>query len=72
MKGFWRNYERNRKPCPRDCLWYEQCGNMNKCADYTPLKENDDLADKELEYRKTTFRKEYFEYAKENELYDED
>lgn len=63
---------RNKKPCPQDCLWYEQCGNRNQCADYAPLKETDDLTDEELEYRKIAFRKEYFEYAKENELYDED
>ena len=64
--------ERIKKPCPQDCLWFEQCGNMNRCADYTPLVEENDLTDAELEYRKIEFRKEYFEYSKENELYDEE
>lgn len=50
------------------CLWYDQCECLEICEYYTPI--DDDLTDEELLENKYNYRKEFFEFAEEMELYD--
>ena len=55
---------------PQKCLWYEQCQCDKICEDYTPLEESDDVSDVFLAKRKYRYRKEFFEYAEELEIFE--
>lgn len=61
--------EKNTEKKPQNCLWYDKCKCVKICEHYTPLEE-EDISDEELEERKIEYRSAFFEYAEENELYD--
>lgn len=58
-----------------NCLWCDQCSKAEEecfgleCEDYTPIDDTE-ISDEELNKHKFEFRKEFFEYAEENGLYD--
>lgn len=62
-------HENRPKRTPQNCLWYEHCRCVEICDDYSPMTK-EDISDDELMERKYQFRREFFEYAEEHELYD--
>lgn len=54
---------------PQSCFWYEQCKCLKVCEYYTPLEDEEEI-EEELNEKKYDYRNEFFDYAEENELYD--
>lgn len=58
------------------CMWYDQCARFSEeclgteCDDYFSGNEFE-ISDAELDQYKYEFRDEFFEFAEENDLYDE-
>ena len=61
---------------PYNCLWCDQCAKADEeclgldCEDYNTSTDDTEITEKELNEHKVEFRKEFFEYAEENGLYD--
>lgn len=51
------------------CLWADQCKCTKPCKDFTPLEEPV-ITDKQIEKRKIAYRREFFRYAEEHEIFD--
>ena len=67
------NGEMEKSLC--NCLWCDQCFKSGEecfgldCDDYSPI-DDIEITEKELNKHKEEYRKEFFEYAEENGLYD--
>lgn len=61
-----------KKKSPKNCYWYEQCKCIKICEYYTPLVEDEEVFERRSQLKKREYRKEFYEYMKENDIYEEE